>query len=315
MLFLSRAAVHLGYAHRDDLSAQLLAEVESLTRGDDEDDPRTAARVHQIRALYALRAGDTAKYVREHTRALAAFVEAGDQRSACLELVSLGSGYADLGAYPEAEAALAGALEAAERMGLLHIAPWALQNLGHVKARLGRRGEARAYLARAREAGVASRDARLTGGTLIYLSRLAAEEGKLSEAEREAVEAASALAGVPAMRAGALAARSRALLASGRAQEALLEARSAMELLESLGAGKMGELEAFVRVVLVEALLAAADRREAREAAALASERLASRAALIGEPALRESFLSRVPEHARTLELAAELGARDPLPS
>ncbi|MEZ4308028.1 MAG: hypothetical protein R3F14_08275 [Polyangiaceae bacterium] len=87
-----------------------------------------------------------------------------------------------------------------------------------------------------------------------------------------------------------------------------------MELLESLGAGKMGELEAFVRVVLVEALLAAADRREAREAAALASERLASRAALIGEPALRELPLARAGAR-RTLELAAELGARDPLPS
>ena len=45
--------------------------------------------------------------MREHALALAAFEEAGDHRSACLELVSLGAGYADLGAYAEAESALA----------------------------------------------------------------------------------------------------------------------------------------------------------------------------------------------------------------
>ncbi len=351
VLFLSRAAVHLGYADRDDLETRLLAGLDAIlgrqspssaedrsalaatsprssadrsalaatssrsSAGDrsalaatsPEPEPRTAARVHQIRALFGLRAGDTGRYVREHALALAAFEEAGDHRSACLELVSLGSGYADLGAYAEAESALARALEGAERMGLRHIAPWALQNLGHVRGRLGRKVEARACLDRALEAGVAQRDARLLGGSRIYLSRLAHEEDRYDDAEREAREGAEALASVPAMRAGALAARARALLGLGRSDEALEEARRAMETLDELGPNKMGELEAFVRVVLIEALLASNDRRAAREQAQLAKDRLAARAALIADVTLRESFLSQVPEHARTLSLAADL--------
>ncbi len=326
VLFLSRAAVHLGYAHREDLEGKLLAEVDALLGGDDGGgsvghrprpagvraggDLRTAARVHQIRALFGLRAGDSGRYVREHALALAAFEEAGDERSACLELVSLGSGYADLGAYAEAEAALERALSGAERMGLRHIAPWALQNLGNVRARLGRKAEARPCLDRALEAGVAQRDARLSGGSRIYLSRVAEEEGRFEDAEREAREGAEALAGVPAMRAGAMAARARALVGLGRIEEALGEARAAMGVLDELGVGKMGEMEAFVRVALVEALAASGRAGEARAAVELARERLAARAALIGDAALRESFLARVPDHARTRELADALHRR-----
>jgi hypothetical protein len=111
------------------------------------------------------------------------------------------------------------------------------------------------------------------------------------------------------MRAGALAARARALLGLGRPGEALEEARRAMATLEELGPNKMGELEAYVRVALIEALLASNDRRAAREEAQHAKERLAARAALIGDTTLRESFLSQVPEHARTRALAIDLGA------
>ena len=323
VLFLSRAAVHLGYAHRDDLETRLLAALDAIlgekspSHVDGEEatgamspdpEPRTAARVHQIRALFGLRAGDTGRYVREHALALAAFEEAGDQRSACLELVSLGSGYADLGAYVEAEDALSRALAGAERMGLRHIAPWALQNLGHVRGRLGRKAEARACLDRALAAGDAQRDARLLGGSRIYLSRLAHEEARFEDAEREAREAAAALASVPAMRAGALAALARSLLGLGRDAEALGEARRAMETLDELGPNKMGELEAFVRVVLIEALAASGDRISARAEAKVARDRLLSRAALIADTSLRESFLSQVQDHARTIALAKDLG-------
>ena len=202
---------------------------------------------------------------------------------------------------------MARALSGAEKMGLLHIAPWALQNLGYVRARLGRRDEARACLTRASEAGAQQKDARLAGGSRIYLSRLAEEERKYEIAENEAREAIRLLAGAPAMLAGALAALSKALLGLSRKEEALTEARAAMKTLEDLGRGKMGELEAFVRVALIEALAASGDRSRAREAALSAKDRLHARAALIGDLSLRESFLSRVPEHARTLALATEL--------
>ncbi|MBK8251921.1 MAG: protein kinase [Polyangiaceae bacterium] len=310
VLFLSRAAVHLGYTHHEALARRLRADVDALTSGA-RSDPRTRARVHQIRALFGLRAGDAALYVREHLQALTAFEEAGDHRSACLERVSLGSGYADLGAYTEAEAALEQALAGAEKMGLLHIAPWAHQNLGHVRARLGRKAEARASLDRAREAGVLSKDARLAGGTLIYLSRLSTEEGDYAAAEVYARDAENTLGGVPAMLAGALAARARASIGAGNASEGLQCAQEAMGVLDKLGPGKMGEVEGSVRLALIEALLANGELRSAREAAALASERLASRASLLGDPSLRASFLSNVPEHAQTLALAKKLAGSE----
>lgn len=171
-------------------------------------------------------------------------------------------------------------------------------------------GGARACLNRALEAGVAQRDARLLGGSRIYLSRLAHEEDRYDDAEREAREGdEEALASVPAMRAGALAARARALLGLGQSDEALEEARRAMEeRWTSSAPTDAGELEAFVRVVLIEALLASNDRRAAREQAQLAKDRLAARAALIADVAPpRELPLPGPPEHARTLSLAADL--------
>ena len=64
----------------------------------------------------------------------------------------------------------------------------------------------------------------------------------------------------------------------------------------------------FARLVHVEALLAVGERDQARAKLAAARDRLLKTAALIPDPALRESFFRRVPEHARTLELAEALG-------
>ena len=189
-------------------------------------------------------------------------------------------------------------------MGLLHIAPWALQNLGHALLRRGELQEARAAVARALEAGTAQGDARLAGGSRIYLAMIAAAAGDAEASRREAATAAEELSPVPSMRAGALAALGRSLLALRDPARALASVREAMSLLESLGSAGMGELEAFVRLALVEALVAAGDREEAASALATARERLMVRAARILDHRLRESFLSRVPENARTLALA-----------
>ena len=59
-----------------------------------------------------------------------------------------------------------------------------------------------------------------------------------------------------------------------------------------------------------EALDAEGDHDEAREVLARAREVLLARAEAIGDPAIRESFLEAVPEHARIMARAAEwLGA------
>ncbi len=63
-----------------------------------------------------------------------------------------------------------------------------------------------------------------------------------------------------------------------------------------------------IRLVLVEALRANGDVDGARRLIATARDRLFERAEKIVDPEWRRCFLERVPEHARTIALAAELG-------
>jgi hypothetical protein len=66
----------------------------------------------------------------------------------------------------------------------------------------------------------------------------------------------------------------------------------------------MEEGEALLGLALAESLDAAGDHASAVAALRRAHARMLSRAARIGDPSLRSSFLSRVPENARTEELA-----------
>jgi eukaryotic-like serine/threonine-protein kinase len=61
-----------------------------------------------------------------------------------------------------------------------------------------------------------------------------------------------------------------------------------------------------VRLVHAEALAACGERDAAREVLRAARARLDESATKIGDAALRDHFLRRVPDHARTLELADE---------
>jgi hypothetical protein len=83
--------------------------------------------------------------------------------------------------------------------------------------------------------------------------------------------------------------------------EALAVAREAMALLEAQGPPWDGEGD--TRLVHAEALALAGETATAREALADARARLLARAERIPDPAYRESFLERVPEHARTMTL------------
>ena len=95
----------------------------------------------------------------------------------------------------------------------------------------------------------------------------------------------------------------RVLAAEGDDVAALHAARRAMSILSHLGALEEGEGR--VRLVHAELLEPAGAHDAARAALARARQRLLDRAARIGDPALRGSFLGRVEEHARTLALAA----------
>jgi hypothetical protein len=138
----------------------------------------------------------------------------------------------------------------------------------------------------------------------MYLARASLLSNDPRTAEHDAHAAGELLRVAPPLRAFALAVQTQALLRLGRATEALSAAEEAFAELTAMG-GMLEEGESLVRLAHVEALSAAGRRDEAARALTAARARLLARAALLRDPAVRERFLTRVPENAATL--AAEV--------
>jgi hypothetical protein len=146
-------------------------------------------------------------------------------------------------------------------------------------------------------------DRRHEGGARAYLALVLREAGALDQAENEARRALALLDAALALKPLAGAVLASVLLAAGRSSEALDVAREAMRWPES--GNRIEEGESLLRLTLARALLATGHGEEARAALAVARERIALRADTIRRPELRQTFLAGVPEHATTLELAA----------
>jgi len=167
--------------------------------------------------------------------------------------------------------------------------------------------EANEVLELAVSAGQKQNDPRLEGSSRIHLSSAAYQAGHYAKAEREARRALELLENAPPLKAVALSALARSLLAQERTLEAVDSAERAMSLLESLG-GIEGA-ESFARLVYAEVQEGVGDRAAARRAIEHARDRLQARAAKIGDPAVRHTFLNVHPDNAGTLALARILGA------
>ena len=147
---------------------------------------------------------------------------------------------------------------------------------------------------------------RLETATRVYLAHILAEGGDLLGAEIEARTATTTAAAGSPMLVYALAALAWIERALGRFADADEHARAAAALLATVGSIDDGD--AFVRITCAEIALARGDDPVgARRAVFAAREHLLERAAKISVPAWRHSFLSRVPENARTLALAEAL--------
>jgi ribosome-associated translation inhibitor RaiA len=94
------------------------------------------------------------------------------------------------------------------------------------------------------------------------------------------------------------------LLTLGKSAAGLAAAEEGMAFLASGIAMQDGE--AYLRLAHAEALAANARHNEAAAAIRTARDRLRERAAKISRPEWRESFLTKVPENARTFALARE---------
>jgi tetratricopeptide (TPR) repeat protein len=300
---LCRAAGYLLDGGRLEAADTLLETVIERAGGVERLEPPAAARLHYARAKRKAATADPVSVVHEYQATLSAFEQIGDLRGASESRVNLGFAYTELGDLERAEAALREAFQIAERMGVPYVAEGALHNLGPVLAQRGALGEARTALGRAAEFFRKQGDRRLEGLSLAYLAMIALRAGEPAGAATQARAACEILRAIPPTLAIALAWLSRALLADGRPAEALAPAREAMEIVDRLGGIEEGE--ALVRLVHAEVMAAAGQQAEAARAIFAARKRLLERAHRIADPAWRKSFLERLPDHARTLALAA----------
>ena len=181
-----------------------------------------------------------------------------------------------------------------------------------MRGRLGRFDEARAAGERSVAIARAQSDRRVGGCGEIYLSVIALMDARPLDAETLARAALQTLADIPPLVPAALAALARALLVQNRRDEALASATSAHDLLES--AGWVEDGESLIRLVYAECLLAAGSAARATDALHRAVHRLDERASAIEKPEWRAAFLN-LPDHARTLELAASTPPRSAWPS
>lgn len=137
--------------------------------------------------------------------------------------------------------------------------------------------------------------------------------GEYEDAEREARTAFEQLSVLPLDQPAAAATLAAALLAQGRVAEALTTARRAVHMFEERKA--FGFKGTFASVIFAEALRASGAHEEAREAIAVARDRLLAMAARVENRELRRTFLENVAEHVRTLQLAKEwLGEAPKIP-
>jgi serine/threonine-protein kinase len=260
-----------------------------------------------VRAELAANEGDVGEALRLYEASAAAFGEAGDSRNACRQRSNVGDLLLSLGAHREAAEVLAAALESAQPMGVYFVSAL-LANLGCALLRLGNSAAAD-VLGDAVAMAHAQGNGRAEAFTRAYLAQAlaAAEPSDLVGAEREARASLELGASSPASRAYALAVLADLSLRRGNPDDALASAREACRRLEEHHGAEGAEL--FIRATLASALVARGEHVEARAVAFAARGRLLASAGRIADPQLRASFLERVPENARTLELVRRLSA------
>jgi tetratricopeptide (TPR) repeat protein len=309
----ARLSSQLLYLGRVELCDALLAGIDRAALPSR--DPGVQARIYGALASRANFGGNLDELLELSALSTARYAAAGDLRNVSRSRGSAGYACLEIGDFDRAVETLREVVSTADRMGLHTVAATARQNLGLALGRQaaglgGHEGartlaEARGVEGEAVLAFQAQQHRRMEAASRYYLALLSLSAGDPREAEdqaRAALDLASHAPPLPPARAEALAVLAAVLLAAGRTEEALEAAQGAMHLLDELGGIDGGE--SLIRLVHALALRAAGTKHEARAAALDARDRVLLRAARISDPALRLSYLQRVPENARTLELA-----------
>jgi eukaryotic-like serine/threonine-protein kinase len=298
------ATAYLAASGDTEIRGRTLARLEECKK---QLEPVLVGRTESLRAHIALSQGNPAEQVASFRRAADYYESIGHQRAACEGLSNLAIGLLEVGQLEEAETCMRRVLATAQKLDLKYIIGGALQGLTNILAYRGSLDEARATGLQAISVTVAQNDRRFQGCAEAYLSLTEYLASDYPSAEHYARAATKTLADVPATRPFALALLARSLLAQGRPTEAVLSARDAYAQLQRLAIVDDGD--ATIRLALAECLIATGDALAAQGVLDKASRRILASAEAIDDPAVRESFLNRIPEHRRILELARELRA------
>jgi tetratricopeptide (TPR) repeat protein len=299
-----RAAAFLPSGGQRELTEHLFGELDQRALAD----PAIAAPWHKAWGLMTL--GIQPGVAAHHfERSLEAFEAIANFRETFEARLNVAAALGTVGKLEESEGHFRELLAVAERMNLQSLEPVMLQNLGIIRADLGALDDAAGLIAAALVAARRQGDPRVEGNCHHTLGVIDTRAGRFRSAEEHA--RAAVVNAVAAVRPLAIAGLAEALLGQHRIAEALEQARQANRILEEQGYVEDGE--ALVRLSLAECLVAAGDPVAAREAGLRAYRRLLERAAAIEEPELRASFLTALPDHRRTVDLARQLGlAGDP---
>ena len=272
--------------------------------------PAVAARLEQARGFRALYSGDLASYLTFTRAALAGFRRLGDRRNACAQSASLGYGTLCVGAVEEAEEVLASAIPVAHALSLVRVVTMMKQNLGRVRRLQGRFADAAALHEEAVAVFAGQGDLRLECYGRCYLALAKDGMADAAAAVEEAKRAVSCGEPLRPAYAVALATLSLVLRNAGAPEAALEHAQAAQAVLEELGGLEDGE--SLVRLAYAEALDAAGHASSAKQAFGHAVAALETAARKLSDVGLRKSLFTRVPENARTLARARELGLPTP---
>jgi tetratricopeptide (TPR) repeat protein len=214
---------------------------------------------------------------------------------------------AQLGLNKLAEADLRAWFDFAEPRGMQHASFVAAGMLGGLALRRGAWDEAADWFDRADK--FEPTDPRMLGPVAGFRAYVARQHGELEEALELARRSELLLRAARPLHPFGLAVLASIQLARGETSDALAHARAGIAIWDELEG--MSEFEAAVHVALLECLLAVGAREEACQRAAQFRLRLRQRCAWIDDPALERTFILRVPDNARLVELCDELLGAD----
>jgi len=247
--------------------------------------------------------GDLPRELPGRGSALERFTSAGDVRNACEQRAAMGAILLRLGAFDDAERVLHEALGIA--------APMKLAVARVIKAYLGfaafRQGEAARALSLASEALAELRgtgDRHGEGLCQAFLALIFALHDDHPRALAAAEAAVTAAEPFPSLFAHALGVQGATLLFVGRTEQALRPATHAMELLSQHGGA--GEGEGLLRLTYALVIAQTGDKAESRRAMKAARDRIVGLAERFSDPRHKQSFLEKISENARIVQLGSE---------